>query len=702
MYSLSKELLGHEQDVRGLASDKNVVFSCSRDGTVREWDTTAAGNFEVQQYRTHQGFVNSIACSGNCYISGGQDSTINVVKAGTTEPERVLLGHSSNVCALDVNADGMILSGSWDGTAKLWRDGSCLQTMDGHEGAVWAVLHTANGILTGGADRTIRLWRDGKQVKNYPAGKDCVRALAAHPLGFISAGNDAIIRLHTFDGEIVQELEGHESFIYNLATDQDGQIFSVGEDRTLRIWRNGVLFQSITLPAISIWSVTLLENGDVVTGSSDGVVRVFTQSTARKASPAELKMFEDSVAASAIPAQSTNIPNNLPGLEALAGPGNKEGEVKMIRVSPDIVEAHQWTGGVWTKIGEVVGATAKKVQYEGKEWDFVFDVDIAEGVPPLKLPYNTEENPYEAANRFIATYELDVGFQAQIVKFIETNTGGIPLGVPKAEDHFTTTASSHSNNDKLPLTPQRTALSMTAGNAAPILKKLLEFVSESQSDLSVELARLEVKNPSNTQITGLLAAVQTLPRDRRFPALDLLRLSIPNVQNAMDLEKILSAVLHTSEFKLESIHDKPRETNIMLALRCLANLYTIAKGQTLMQKDADTIIDSISAVHYPGNRNLSLALGTCLLNASVSAHQNTSSVDAINLMDPLLRTIKDTSDSEIAYRSLIALGTLLRISEDVVEAAKDVFEAPRVLETHARSEEARIQDIVAEINSLLH
>jgi phospholipase A-2-activating protein len=26
--------------------------------------------------------------------------------------------------------------------------------------------------------------------------------------------------------------------------------------------------------------------------------------------------------------------------------------------------------------------------FEGREYDFVFDVDIQEGAPPLKLPYN--------------------------------------------------------------------------------------------------------------------------------------------------------------------------------------------------------------------------------------------------------------------------------------------------------------------------
>ncbi len=44
----------------------------------------------------------------------------------------------------------------------------------------------------------------------------------------------------------------------------------------------------------------------------------------------------------------------------------------------------------WQKVGEVVDAVGsnRKQLYQGKEYDYVFDVDIQDGVPPLKLPYN--------------------------------------------------------------------------------------------------------------------------------------------------------------------------------------------------------------------------------------------------------------------------------------------------------------------------
>lgn len=37
--------------------------------------------------------------------------------------------------------------------------------------------------------------------------------------------------------------------------------------------------------------------------------------------------------------------------------------------------------------------------HAGQQYDFVFDVDVADGVPPLKLPVNKGDNPYDAADK---------------------------------------------------------------------------------------------------------------------------------------------------------------------------------------------------------------------------------------------------------------------------------------------------------------
>ena len=61
------------------------------------------------------------------------------------------------------------------------------------------------------------------------------------------------------------------------------------------------------------------------------------------------------------------------------------------KLAPDRF-SYQWdnTSHQWQKIGEVVDAvgSGRRQLYDGKEYDYVFDVDIQDGVPPIKLPYN--------------------------------------------------------------------------------------------------------------------------------------------------------------------------------------------------------------------------------------------------------------------------------------------------------------------------
>jgi hypothetical protein len=41
---------------------------------------------------------------------------------------------------------------------------------------------------------------------------------------------------------------------------------------------------------------------------------------------------------------------------------------------------------------DAIGSGRKQL-YEGMEYDYVFDVDVSEGRPPLKLPYNVTGEP---------------------------------------------------------------------------------------------------------------------------------------------------------------------------------------------------------------------------------------------------------------------------------------------------------------------
>lgn len=54
---------------------------------------------------------------------------------------------------------------------------------------------------------------------------------------------------------------------------------------------------------------------------------------------------------------------------------------------------------------DAIGSGRKQL-HDGKEYDYVFDVDIQEGAPPLKLPYNISGMIFRLFDICIGTQEI--------------------------------------------------------------------------------------------------------------------------------------------------------------------------------------------------------------------------------------------------------------------------------------------------------
>ncbi|KAJ1499931.1 hypothetical protein HMI54_011252 [Coelomomyces lativittatus] len=195
-------------------------------------------------------------------------------------------------------------------------------------------------------------------------------------------------------GHLLHELYGHTSFVYKVTSNLvSEELVSCGEDRTVRIWKDATLHQTLTLPVISVWSVAVSPNGlELAAAGSDGHVYVFTRTPSNVADAELQNQYTLSLSQFAIPKNQIGDlkKDTLPGPEALLSPGNKEGQVIMIQTSSS-VEAHQWSMAQlkWIKIGDVVDAigNSRKQLHEGIEYDYVFDIDTGSG-KFLKLPYN--------------------------------------------------------------------------------------------------------------------------------------------------------------------------------------------------------------------------------------------------------------------------------------------------------------------------
>jgi len=622
-------------------------------------------------------------------------------------------------------------------------------------------------MIIGCADKIIRIFNtSGRLLRSIKDSRDVVRALCkvpeSNPSGaqFASASNDGVIRLFSLQGILVGELHGHESFIYSLAALPTGELVSSGEDRTVRVWNGNQCVQTITHPAISVWSVAVCkETGDIVTGASDRVTRVFSREKERQADPAVMQQFEKAVRESAIPQQQVGKINKekLPGPEFLKQrAGTKEGQVQMIREENGNVTAHTWSMATreWIPVGTVVdsvGSSGRKVEYLGQDYDYVFDVDIEDGKPPLKLPYNVSQNPYEAATKFIQDNNLPMGYIDQVARFIIENTQGATIGQETQEqqagadpwgqerryrpgDAAAVAQQPPSVPEARPkVLPQTSYLSITSANLKVISKKIQELnqqlVSSGSKDISLNPSELDTimalcnqlespplkHSPTVESGINLVFKMATAwPPANRLPGLDLLRLlaaatplTATTDYNGQDL---ISAVRSSGVFETPI-----NVNNVMLTIRMFANLFETEAGRNLAVSQFDQTIAMVKSVTTTGgstpNRNLTIATTTLYINYSVylttggRASAPESSERALVLLEELTKILLSEKDSEAVYRGLVALGTLVKaLGDEVKVAAKEVFDVGNVLGkvmAAGLGREPRMTSVVNEIKGLI-
>lgn len=144
----------------------NQLFSSSYDRTARAWSVDKGQ--VSREFRGHRNCVLTLAYSAPWDLPGAP-------------------------CVEEAVAGGLLVTGSTDGTAKVWQvaSGCCHQTLRGHTGAVLCLVldtpsHTA---FTGSTDATIRAWDilSGEQLRVFQEHQGsviCLEVRTAWPLPF--------------------------------------------------------------------------------------------------------------------------------------------------------------------------------------------------------------------------------------------------------------------------------------------------------------------------------------------------------------------------------------------------------------------------------------------------------------------------------------------------------------------------------------
>lgn len=425
---------------------------------------------------------------GNIYVTGCKDGNIRVMDGKSHELKFTLGGHSNAVTSLswvttttssnaenEDDNDAWLASGSWDGTAKIWKITNdsyhCLGTLPGHENTVSVagfptdspnvrkVVTVSAGIAEGNSIRghTVRIWKlqsspDGTAIKhekiaeiaNDHSGpmRDVVYDAETHSI--YTCSNDGTVKIRSGeDGTCATTLAypgGDRPMFLSLCVVGDWKskaVIAGAEDGNVVVWdvssnggqREG---QVIGHPGC-VWKVAPLgkSSTDFVTACNDGQLRIFTRHASKSAPASVLESFSKSVQEAMATRSSGPTPEEiakLPQWEMNAlTQGRSEGQVQVFQKDGKAIAA-QWSAAsrTWIEVGEVTGTNSNAGTLNGQRYDHVLPIEIdvqGGGVKTLQIGYNNGDNPFVTAQAFIDEHMMDQGYLAQIADYIQQRTG---------------------------------------------------------------------------------------------------------------------------------------------------------------------------------------------------------------------------------------------------------------------------------------
>ena len=246
-----KELIGHSECIRALASDGQRLASAGEDGTVRVWNIDRREAPATVLDVTDKKILALAFAPDGRLASAGTESTVRVWDLTKKNALTVLAGHENDIVSMSFAPDGRLATatGKRNDAVRLWDLSQPVgqpMILRGHKDRVLALGVAPDGrVVSAGDDRTVRLWnpRQPKQTPIVlPGINDDILALALAPNGrsaVASYADKTVLTVLVWDLDQPRatptKLQGVQAPIQALAFAPDGRL-ATAEDSTIRLW----------------------------------------------------------------------------------------------------------------------------------------------------------------------------------------------------------------------------------------------------------------------------------------------------------------------------------------------------------------------------------------------------------------------------------------------------------------------------------
>jgi phospholipase A-2-activating protein len=281
IYNLSQNIEHHKNTLRSISANSNgIVVTGSFDKTCGFMKRTDGVYNFYKDTKYHEDYIYIVRSNitNTAFFTGAKDSKI-ILMDNEGNPLAEFIGHSGTVNSISQADQYTFISGSWDATARVWdvETGKCKYVLKDHSHAVATLALEGNRYITGSQDKKLKFW-DGERLVHVVenAHDDIIRDIILNDdmTSIYTCSNDMSIKLWTLSGELVQTITGHDGFIFRLLK-RNGLLFSAGDDKVVKVWKNGQLHQDLFHPN-TVWDMTFDDVGDLITACADGIARVFT------------------------------------------------------------------------------------------------------------------------------------------------------------------------------------------------------------------------------------------------------------------------------------------------------------------------------------------------------------------------------------------------------------------------------------------